>query len=646
LKSIDKKNVPVTIITGILIMLCCGCLNAQYSDTVKFRTDEIRVFGNKIATSNFDSPGMVQFITKSEMEHKNGETLGDVLQLGGGVYIKSYGGNFSLSTVSMNGLGAEHTLILLNGFKLNSTQNNLVDLNTFTKNNIESIEILNNGSSSIYGSEAMGGVVNIITKKNTVSDTKLSLTGQIGSFGQNYFSAAAEKRLSKFNVNLSYSKETSLNSYEYYFDNGVESILKERANSSYDYSNYSANISYYPGEKSSIRYFGNYSDQSRHIPGLETGSSPSNAVQFDRLWNNIITYENTMTESTTLSSQLNFQNNLSNYADAGLINSYYKNIFVSGTSQLNYANDNFDLAGGIQLNYSALESNETVSGIDRIQPGVFSVIKFSPSEFLNIYPSVRYDYFSDMAKSVYSGNFGVNIKPIRHTKFNLKASIGNNFAAPTFNELYWKELGNSNLLPESSLNTSVGLIYGFSLISDNSIEINYSHIDADSKIVWSPNPGGQWSPKNIGKSESNVFLINADFRKQFGSNLSAGLNINYSYTSSLKKSMDYDNDPSYGKQIFYIPEELGKSNLTVLYKKSGINIFYTFTGKRYTDFENTRFLRAVDYLEGSIFQKFKLVDIETLLRFEVNNISNADYQIIAGYPMPLRSYKLSLTLEY
>ena len=64
----------------------------------------------------------------------------------------------------------------------------------------------------------------------------------------------------------------------------------------------------------------------------------------------------------------------------------------------------------------------------------------------------------------------MNVKPFRDIKLNIKASAGNNYAAPTFNELYWKELGNKDLKPERSLNMEAGFIYGFNFISDN-----YSH---------------------------------------------------------------------------------------------------------------------------------------------------------------------------
>ena len=634
------------LILALMISLHMSDAVSQSGDTVKYSTEEINISGTKIRTNKFDSPEKIQYIDKYKIMNKNGNNLSDILQLGAGVYIKSYGGNNSLNTISLNCLGAEHTLVLLNGFKMNSSQNNIIDLNTISKDNIESIEILNSGSSSIYGSEAMGGVVNIITKNNPVQDLNLKISGQAGSYEQRKLFLGIGKNFNNLSIDLSLSKESSLNNFEYYYDNGYGRSLKERDNSNYDHTNYTFDIKYLLGKSSFLNYFSNYSDQQRNIPGIETGSASSNSSQTDKNYNNILSYLNVLSDKLTFDTQLNYQVNLQNYSDKAIISSYYKNIFISNSYQLNFKKNEFEVVSGLQLNYSALKSNEIQDNIKRYQPGIFIVSKIDLNSFVEIYPSVRYDYISDINDNVLSGKFGINIRPVNNTSFNIKASAGNNYAAPTFNELYWKDLGNKDLKPERSLNLETDIIYGFNFISENSVELTYTYIDAGNKIVWSPNSSGLWTPANIGLSSSNVFLIDANFKKQFNEALSADININYSYSSTVKKSSEYEGDPTYGKQIFYIPQELAKCNIALKYRQFGINVFYTFTGRRYTDFENTRYLKAVDLFEGNIYQNIETGKINTQIRFEVNNIFNADYQIIKGYPTPLRNYRMSVSFEY
>ncbi len=630
----------------IILILSFKTGSAQVSDTVKFKTDEIKIFGNKIVTNKFDSPIKIQLINREDINNKNGENLSDVLQLGGNIFIKSYGGNNSLNTISMNGLGAEQTLVLLNGFKMNSYQNSQIDLSSIGKDNIDRIEILNNGSSSIYGSQAIGGVVNIVTKNERTKDLKLKLNGQAGSYGQRKIYLGANKRINRFTIDMNYSKESSENNYEYYFDNGFEKLLKERDNSSYELSNYSVSLNYHNDKNTTINIYSNYANQLRYIPGIETGSSPSNSNQSDKNFNNVLSYESVLSPGSSFKTEINFQNNLSNYSDRQLISSFYKNIVLSNSSQINYVTNNFELVTGYEIDYATLKSNEVEGNVQRIQPGIFIVPEINVKKFLKLFPSLRYDYISDINRNVLSGKFGMNVKPFADQKLNFKTSIGNNFAAPTFNELYWKDLGNKNLKPESSVNFDAGMIIGFNLFSENSVEVTYTYIDAKDKIVWSPNSNGLWTPMNIGKSASNVILLNADIAKKLDNNLSVGLNLNYCFTSSKKKSSEYAGDPSFDKQIFYIPEQLAKVSASLKYKETGLNLFYTYTGKRFTDFENTNSLPAVNLLEGNVYRNFVLNKMNVQIKAEVNNIFNEDYQIIAGYPVPLRNYKLILSLEY
>lgn len=619
---------------------------AAGDDSTSFVTDEIEIFSNRIVTDRFSSPVKVQSISRIQMENKNGETLSDILQLAGNAFVKTYGGNYSLNTLALNGLGAEHTLILLNGSELNSHQNNLLDLSTISKDNIEEIEILNNGSSSIYGSEAIGGVVNIITKNNSVKDFIVNLNLQAGSYDQKKIYMGLGKRIENLNAYFSFGRESSLNDYEYYFHHGPEDILKQRQNSSYEFSDYSADLELRTGNSSRLKFYTDHVNIRRSIPGIEAGSDPSGSEQRDRNWNNVLSFEKVYNKNSRITAGLNYQNNLMNYFDGLSSESYYKNLVLSNSFQFNFIKEKYEIAAGYELNYYKLKSNETVDNASRFQPSVYAVSSLKLFRNVTIYPSVRYDHIQDINKNVVTGKLGLNVKLFEKTDMNLKASAGNNYASPTFNELYWKDSGNLNLKPESSFNADAGVIWGFDLFSKNVLEVTYTYIDAKDKIIWSPVSNGLWSPQNVSRSVSNVILLDGCAMKNLTSDLSLNASVKFSYTSSLKKSSDYAGDPSYDKQIFYIPEEMTKCNLSIKYKNSGLNVFYTFTGRRYTNFENTDYLPAVDLFEGNVSQNFTVSKVEAQVKFEVNNIFNADYQMIAGYPMPLRNFKLLLSLKY
>ncbi len=620
--------------------------DSQSSDSALYKTGEISVFGFKVSTDNFFAPTKIRIITSKEINNKNGESLAEVLQTAGGVFIKSYGNTSALSTVSLNGLGSEHTLVLLNGFKINSTQNAQADLSLISKNNIERIEILNNGASSIYGSEAIGGVVNIITKTYLSKEPVIGMTVKYGSYDSRLFRMNFNKKISRFSLNLDYTNEKSKNNFSYYFNDGINKLLKERLNSGYSASDYLLNASYRTGKKSELNFYSDYKKSERNIPGQETGSAPSDANQKDDNFSSIISLRHGITGNLLLNTKINYQNNFSEYSNGAFAKSYYRNIYLSNSSQINYTGNNFELISGYDLSYSALKSNELEDNVKRIQYGLFLVSEFNVNRKIKLFPSARYDYISDIKKSVVSGKLGLNYRPARDINLNFKASSGNSFASPTFNELYWKNLGNKVLNPETAFNFDAGVIYGFKYFSANTIELTYTYINAKNKIVWTPNSYGNWTPQNLSNSESKVFSADIKVDRKFSRKFSSEIDFRYSYTSSKKTEPDYENDPTTGKQIFYIPKNLFKINLNLNYLNSGLNVFYVFTGKRFTDQENIGFLPANDLIEGNIYHKFIFNKVSAQIKLEANNILNTDYQIIAGYPMALRNFKVSVSLDY
>jgi iron complex outermembrane receptor protein len=143
--------------------------------------EEVVVTGTRIRHTTFNSPSPITVITTSESKGEGLLTASQMLQrttaAAGSVQINEQFGQFvtnggpGVDTVSLRGLGDVRTLVLLNGRRLNPDgvggTVGAVDLSVIPENMVERYEILKDGASSIYGSDAIGGVVNIITKTNT-----------------------------------------------------------------------------------------------------------------------------------------------------------------------------------------------------------------------------------------------------------------------------------------------------------------------------------------------------------------------------------------------------------------------------------------------------------------------------------------------
>ncbi|MGB1274617.1 MAG: TonB-dependent receptor plug domain-containing protein [Nannocystaceae bacterium] len=143
-----------------------------------------------------------QVVDRAEIEASGAEHAGDVLATQPGVQISRSFGGAGGAGISLHGLGPQHTLVLVDGQRVNGRIGGVIDLSRFPSEDIEQIEVVKGPASSLYGADAMAGVVNIITRR-----TKKPLSGELharyGSFNTADLSAFGAVRRDKFRTQLS-----------------------------------------------------------------------------------------------------------------------------------------------------------------------------------------------------------------------------------------------------------------------------------------------------------------------------------------------------------------------------------------------------------------------------------------------------------
>ncbi len=386
-----------------------------------YQLDEITVVSDKLNSKLSDVSTKIEIITEKEIESINGNRLPDILKTKSNIFLKSYGLTPALTTISTNGLGAEHTLIIVNGVKLNSFQNSHIDLSLIPKENIERIEIINNGVSSIYGSDAIGGVINIVLKNKELltesRTTKFDASISQGSFKTTSYSLGIYKEVGDFNARINFNKEKSEGNFEYHFNNGIEKELRERQNAAYSIYDLGFSAQYILNERNLIKLFSTYSDQDKEVPGIETGTAPAPTNQYDKIWNNILSIENKFSEDFILKTNLNFQNNYMDYSVGKFLNNTYKNLVYSGTNELRFKKENYGFTTGYSFTHATLASNELLSGIKRNQHALFLSSFYKLYKSIIVYPSARYDHISDISEGTYTYKIGFNFQPGSQSSF-------------------------------------------------------------------------------------------------------------------------------------------------------------------------------------------------------------------------------------
>jgi outer membrane cobalamin receptor len=632
----------------LIVTLSIICFTLTYSaddSTRVFRLNDVVITGTRTTVAIEKLPSSVQVLDSLELAQSNGTSLADKLMNIAGITLRSYGGNGSLHSVSVRGMGSDYALILVNGQRFTTFQISTVDVGIFSLNEVERIEIAGGGASSLYGADAVGGVINIITKKPT-GKLFASFSQSIGSFGLNGYQATAGGGDERFSYRGSMELRRASNAFDFFFNNGNVKERLHRDGADYTLKNYSLNARTLLMEDIVTNYSLRYSAAERGQPAAVTNAVQNNLarIQDKDLFVSAAT-ELKESEQIDISFPVSFHNNRQEYRDPHVVisgmplSAHYENNIFNLTPAIRYSltSDHRIVAGG-DVAVASISSNELIPS-KRLQLSGFFASQlrfFLPIEVI-IFPSVRYDSFSDTDGDI-SPKVGINIGLLEEPIVRLRASYGKNYRIPTFNDLYWINGGNPHLHPERSLNADAGIIGGFQAPSvDASIELNYFSIAAKDKIVWQPGANGIWSPKNLQSVSSSG--VELGFNLNMFDDLLM-LNYSHNFLHSVKTSADFPNDDAQNKILPYVPQEFSNINIGSSYSGISLNVRYSFTGFRYESADNNPryILPTYETVDANISYGFSMPAFTIRIKTEVNNLFNTQYQLVSGYPTPLRNF--------
>ena len=611
-----KKKI-LTLIGMLILAITTNGLAEEEIPT--FDLEEIVVTATRSEHLLKDSPASTTVITKKEIEDARPQTTKELLEDVAGVSIMSYGAKGALSTVSIRGSGSKQVLVLMDGRPLNQPSSGQIDLSLIPIENIERIEIVRGPVSSLYGANAMGGVINIITRTPPERvECEIGLTA--GSFNTKTYSVVGGGRFDGLG---------------YLVTGGYSSSDGIRENSDSTTQNFSAKIGV-DFEEYSLSLLFDYLDQEKGTPGPLRWPSPE-ARQEDRTRGVDFNYRLALGETTGLSGKVyrNYGWNLYKRTPDDEEKPMENNV-LGGEVQLDFDLPRILFILGIGLEEDSAES-ENIDGKHTAQKhAAYIQSEIDLLNWLTATFGLRYD-----DHSVY----GSELNPrsallIRYReKTGLRLLYGTSFRAPTMNDLYWYEdwgggigmFGNPDLEPERSKSYELGIEHRFSkkLLGRVSLFRN----DVEDLIGWTADdpddPFSSWRPRNIATAYFEG--LEQEMRIAFNDRWSA--RVNYTHLEARGK----EEDETEYKVLSYRPENKGQ--IEVNYENEnglGGSLSLDYTGPRYTS-DRPKYspydLEAYTLLNLRISQGMEQGDIF----LKVDNITNVDYQVIRGYPMPGRS---------
>jgi outer membrane cobalamin receptor len=491
------------------------------------RRDEAHVVEAWVDTGKSEKPSAFTTVLYPEDHYKQLTTLPELLSQQVGVFIKGFDGLGQLSTVSIRGSSAEQVSVFLDGIKINTAQGGAVDFSTLPLGGIERVEIIRGGASSRFGSDAIGGVINIVTKKAT-GKTSLNFKLSGGSFLTFDALAGFSKKFGKLGVSLNYNHLSSRGDFPF-LSTGVQLPGGEtvgggrpfkRIHNDFFSEGFLSNLDAELNDRMRLGFTNDFFYTSRNEPGPEIETTllfPENPLNAHRnLWRNSTGLKFIWNDMAVPDLQFSFLPNYdaqwTHFTDAtpalgGPIDVNFLNQAAGTTTKFVYEKlwtgqgHVFTLFHEFRYNYfssgSPLPGAVTSGTHTRRTHAVFfqdEISLLGEKVFLN--PSVRWQNANDFGNNV-ALHFGVVGKPARWV--SLKGNVENSFRYPTFDELFFPDQGfirgNPNLEEEKSLNFDVGAEFRFAWAA---AEFDYFYNAIDNSIVFVPISAFTIAPLNTG----------------------------------------------------------------------------------------------------------------------------------------------------
>lgn len=244
----------------------------------------------------------------------------------------------------------------------------------------------------------------------------------------------------------------------------------------------------------------------------------------------------------------------------------------------------------------------------------------------------------------------VNVYPFRGTFFSMRAYVKKSFRMPTFNDLYYTDMGNANLVPESALQYDAGFALN-KHFTQGIVRHAEMHFDAyyntvhDKIVAYPKGQQFRWTMLNLGKVHIKGIDVEAEADFQIGKDLVATARAQYTYQDA--RDVTDPNDSYYNDQIPYIPWHSGSAIVGLTYKNWDFNYSFIYAGERYDEQENILYNHMEPWYTSdlSVRCKFTVYSLQFTAMAEVNNVLDQDYEVIVNYPMPGRNFALTLTME-
>lgn len=422
------------------------------------RLDPVIVTATRIPTPLDNTIGDNSVISREALAATPDASLAETLGRQRGITFVNYGGPQTLSTINMRGTNSKQSLVLIDGMRVNSPTNGLPVLNAIPLNAIERVEIVRGAASSLYGADAIGGVINVITRQDEGAQPfSAYATAGVGTYASSEYTAGFSGNDNgwRYSLNGGYGQSNGFNA-----TNGDFAFANSPDADSYYRANIGGQLGYtwQPGQTLNIQTL-----QSRVNGGYDTLDPAFDDRAIQTLSNTIVSSDNQLTDrwksqlsASYLQEKNETQNNPQGAADGYFESQQYQyqwiNTFAltptqtltAGYERLEQSVDAYSFGASVDFTNDKVHTNAFMATY---------VGQWGPH---HVQASARLDSNSQYGDFT-TGSLAYAFDFDDNWRANVAANTA--FRAPNFNELYYPGFGNPNLKPEHSRNIEAGLRY-------------------------------------------------------------------------------------------------------------------------------------------------------------------------------------------
>ena len=648
-------------------------------DSIKTHAIREVTVTEKYASSEVRSTTPLQILNSKSIEGLNVLQVSDAVKYFSGVTVKDYGGIGGLKTISVRSLGANHTGVSYDGITLTDCQTGQIDLGRFSLDNVDMISLNSGQSDNIFQPArlfASASVLNIRTLTPEFTNNKY-INGKIsmkaGSFGLLNPSMWLEGKISsKIAASLSGEWLSANGKYPYvlnYGQSAKDSTSKETRQNT-DVHNFRLEGALYAtfSDKES-GYIKSYFYQSeRGLPGstiLYNNESSSKQRIWDHTFFTQAHYEKEFSRYWVFQANAKYNSGYTRYLDPTYLNTegklesiYRQTEYYGSASALYRVLDNLSFSASTDGAITTLTSDTSSFAT----PVRYSWLTAVAGKYVTNRVLATASVLSTIVhETVKNGNpaadhqqlsptFSLSIKPFTNQDFRVRLFYKNIFRLPSFNDLYYSEVGNRDLKPERTNQYNLGVTYNLSISTWMpllKITIDGYHNNVKDKIVAYPNKDTfSWTILNYGKVVIDGLDLTAETTLQPYKEIGILLGSNYTYQRAI--NVTDPTDGVYNNQLPYTPRISGSGKAGVITPWINISYSLLWSGHRYAVNQNYIENRLPAYYDHSISvsRDVQLKNQLIHLNLEVLNLMDTNYAIVKWFPMPGRSYRATISLKF